>query len=384
MTNHSLAKRRKAPIDNDPVMLELASLLENQSEIPLYRQIASRIETWIEEGRLQPGYQLASERRMTDLLQVSRRTVRAALGELIQKNYVSATHGRGNFVMQPPHRRKMRFLSLERFTPEHWRVTPYYYDLVHQAEEEGNWTVHYKYAPNLEKLWEILVNPPSGYHGILIVRPVQEWVNLLLEKADKISELPIPILIASRDLTGSSLNFVSPNHFAQTWSATRKLIELGHKRIAYISGQTNVDYLRITHDGYVKAMADAGLETDPQEMLFLPTINLNTLEEQILTFLARRTFSAVVVAGSAFSSPFEKAVQKSSIVIPDQLSACLITEQYVFSNLAMRWNAYIYPDQTVITRSLKALYELSLSQTEKPIQELIAPQLTEGASFQRK
>lgn len=360
---------------------ELAQRLDAHSSVPLYRQISVQIENWIEEGRLLPGDQLASERRLTELLDVSRRTIRAALGDLIERKYVAATHGRGNFVLVPPRLRELRFLALERFSPDHWGKTSYHYDLIHEAESKINAVVHYKYAPTLEKLREILDHPPSGYHGILIIRPSQEWINELLRIQNEISEsLSLPLLVVSRNLKGTSLNFVSPDHYGQGYAATRQLLELGYRRIGFISGLLQADYMRLTFEGYLQALTEAGISGLEEDLLLFDTIEAGEVEEGVGPFLAAREFDAVVVAGSAFSIPFEKAVQHAGINIPEQLSVVLISEQHILNQLTMPWTANIYPDQTVMFRSLEVLSELGRGRLQAPVQEFIPPLSQKGAS----
>lgn len=358
--------------------LTLAEKLDANSRTPLYRQVSSGIEQWVDEGRLKPGTRLTSERRLTELLKVSRRTIRAAFASLIERHYISSTHGRGNFVLEPPSRKELRFLSLERFAPNHWHTTPYHYDLIHKAETATNTVVHYKYAPTVEKLRAILLSPPSGYHGILIARPIQDWVDVLLALDG--TPLPIPLLVDSRDLSGSGLNFISANHFAQTYQATLKLIRIGHRRIGYISGIISATYMQIARKGYFQALSEEGMERYEEDILLLETMDFSVIERALQPFLAERRFDAVVVAGSAFSMPFEKVIQASSTVIPDQLSAILITEQYTLDRLTMRWTAHVYPDLAVMQRSLEALCEIHRGQIRQPVQQLIPHITHEGAT----
>ncbi len=374
-------KTEDSTLASEKLLKGLKKCLDAHSHVPLYRQVSSQIEQWIEEGRLKQGEQLASERRMTELLKVSRRTIRAALSDLIGRHYVSASHGRGNFVLAAPSQRELRFLGLEQFSPERLGIAPCHYDLISEAEAKSNSLVHYKYAPSLEKLREILQNPPRGYDGILVHRPAQEWIHELLKLEKYLEkELPIPLLVAGRDLRGSSLNFVSQHHFDHSYEATRKLIEMGHKRIGYISGQMSVDYIKIAFDGYSQAMREAGLHIFEEDQFYFETMDATVIEEALVPFLASRKFAAVVVAGSVFSVPFENAVQRSPIVVPDQLSVILITEQYVLDGLTIRWTAHLHPNQAMALRSLEALCELSRGQIHAPVQELLPHIVIEGAT----
>ena len=65
---------------------------------PLYHQVYSAITDAIRSGRLRPGDRLPTERQFCEQLEVSRATVRRALGQLVEEGIVEAQVGRGSFV----------------------------------------------------------------------------------------------------------------------------------------------------------------------------------------------------------------------------------------------------------------------------------------------
>src|SRR3954452_15728626 len=68
---------------------------------PLYSVIANRAEARIRSGEWAPGSRLPSERELCALLDVSRATLRQALGELGERGLISRHQGRGTFVARP-------------------------------------------------------------------------------------------------------------------------------------------------------------------------------------------------------------------------------------------------------------------------------------------
>ena len=85
-------KASQAPAGPPPVELEP---LEPQ---PLKEQVSRRLRRLIEDGSLQPGQQLPSERELGEQLQVSRGTVREAIQFLQALGLVDIRHGAGTFV----------------------------------------------------------------------------------------------------------------------------------------------------------------------------------------------------------------------------------------------------------------------------------------------
>ena len=80
--------------------LRWSSLLAhwNAGRGPLYVQLGAALQDCIGGGRLAPGEQLPSERRLAELLQVSRSTVVAAYENLASEGWVSRRQGSGTHV----------------------------------------------------------------------------------------------------------------------------------------------------------------------------------------------------------------------------------------------------------------------------------------------
>ncbi|MGY4706149.1 extracellular solute-binding protein [Candidatus Bipolaricaulota sp. J31] len=71
-----------------------------QPERPLYKQLKEYIRTWIESNRLQPGDKIPTERELSQLLGVSRLTVRQAIAELVEEGILYRVQGSGTYVAE--------------------------------------------------------------------------------------------------------------------------------------------------------------------------------------------------------------------------------------------------------------------------------------------
>ena len=69
---------------------------------PLYRRIADDLRSQIETGQLEPGSQLPPEKKLGELFQASRNTIRDAIKFLINLGLVETRAGQGTFVADPP------------------------------------------------------------------------------------------------------------------------------------------------------------------------------------------------------------------------------------------------------------------------------------------
>lgn len=77
------------------------STLDSESYLPLYEQLKRSLLERIEEGHLQPGDRLPSEKELEAEFGVSRVTVRRALQDLSHEDRIIRVAGKGSFVLQP-------------------------------------------------------------------------------------------------------------------------------------------------------------------------------------------------------------------------------------------------------------------------------------------
>ncbi|MGC9522615.1 MAG: GntR family transcriptional regulator [Anaerolineae bacterium] len=73
-------------------------MLYANSPIPLYRQLYYQLREAIEDGELEVGNRLPSERQLAAEYGISRLTARKAVTLLRKEGYVRAHQGRGSFV----------------------------------------------------------------------------------------------------------------------------------------------------------------------------------------------------------------------------------------------------------------------------------------------
>ena len=90
--------------------------IDYTSSVAIYTQIAAAIRRKIEEGTLKPGDHLDTEMNICNALNVSRTTVRLAMNELEQDEYLVRRRGKGTFVTRPKVKRNLN--DLYNFTGE--------------------------------------------------------------------------------------------------------------------------------------------------------------------------------------------------------------------------------------------------------------------------
>ncbi|MEO4052803.1 GntR family transcriptional regulator [Solibacillus sp. CAU 1738] len=74
--------------------------VENKKKTPLYVEVYEKLLKLINEGVYPIGNKLPSEQELSKMMNVSRMTLRQALGFLKEDGYIETIHGQGNFIKQ--------------------------------------------------------------------------------------------------------------------------------------------------------------------------------------------------------------------------------------------------------------------------------------------
>lgn len=72
----------------------------------------------------------------------------------------------------------------------------------------------------------------------------------------------MPVVVVDRELPGANVDSVVADNAGGGWSATRHLIDLGHQRIGYIAGPSDLTLSEYRYTGYCKALEEAGIKPD--------------------------------------------------------------------------------------------------------------------------
>ncbi|GAA0340994.1 HTH-type transcriptional regulator GalR [Bowmanella denitrificans] len=179
-----------------------------------------------------------------------------------------------------------------------------------------------------------------------------------------------PVVVLNRLVKGMEENCICLNNELGGYLATKAMLELGHKQIAYISGPLFKLDVRDRLAGHQRALQEAGLVFDPglfMEGDFHEAGGVAAMEK----LLARgRSFSAVVCANDEMACGAMNCARDNRLEIPKDLSIIgfdnVIMSRYTFPHLstidfpagemgrmAARWvRKHIYQDDKLKVQNL--------------------------------
>ncbi|HEY0648436.1 LacI family DNA-binding transcriptional regulator [Phenylobacterium sp.] len=99
----------------------------------------------------------------------------------------------------------------------------------------------------------------SGVDGIILPPPLCDFADL----TRTLNEANVPAVAVATGKPPADVSAVRIDDFGAAQAMTRHLIGLGHRRIGFIKGHPNQTASRQRHEGYVAALAEAGITADP-------------------------------------------------------------------------------------------------------------------------
>ena len=111
------------------------------------------------------------------------------------------------------------------------------------------------------------IDKEKRYIDILIAKQVDGIVFISAgdetKSLRKSIEKRIPIVVADRDIENQKVNTVIVDNFIGGYEATKYLMSLGHRRIGFISGPSEISPSYERYEGYKKALLESNLIADP-------------------------------------------------------------------------------------------------------------------------
>jgi len=303
------------------------------SQRTAHRRISDEIASRIESAQYPTGSRLPSEPRLASEFGVSRGTLRQALASLRQGGYIHSIPGRGTFVRGPrPRVLESRRRVVGLIVPSVTR--PALPEVLMAIEDE----LHGRgYSLLVGTSGNTLEQEKGRVHRILgegvsglIVLPIDGRPDPALYR--KLLDEGFPLVLFDRHIVGLSIDAVLPDNVGGAFVAVSHLIELGHRRIAFISSDnlTTTSVLERLQ-GYQQALRASDLQAEP-ELIFtrLPAIPPDGADEdrviqnnahRIARFLSSRPLpTAVFALHDRIAISVLEAAAELGLRVPDDLA----------------------------------------------------------------
>ena len=241
-------------------------------------RVVSTVRQWIEQGMVTGGERLPSIQRLSQKLDVSRPTVRAALRELERDGIIRAGEKNARIIVAVPVRHSRPsmmsqticiFSDTSAQVPGYQRQSGWWSHTVASAaaavaEQGRHILVVQPNRLNDQQLREFLEEKPLGIIMIRAMAVTQAGQAMI--KA--IREAGVPLVIYGNHPRLAECDTIASDHEAGAYLLTRWLIDQGRRRIVRYHTFDRVDnqmpdWLHCRDAGHERAMREAGLEILP-------------------------------------------------------------------------------------------------------------------------
>lgn len=150
----------------------------------------------------------------------------------------------------------------------------------------------------------------------------------------------IPLIVVGRLIPSLPNQCITINNFEGAYQATRYLIEQGHRRIVHVTGILSHEDGQQRLEGYKQALADAGIEPDPQFIIEGDYTEKSGLLAVQTLILRGQPFSAVFAGNDQCAYGVRLGLFRMGIRVPDDISIIGFDDQAS--------SAYVTPPLTTV------------------------------------
>jgi LacI family transcriptional regulator len=129
-----------------------------------------------------------------------------------------------------------------------------------------------------------------------------------------------PVVAVDHNVRSSTLATVDSDNLSGAVAATEHLIGLGHRRIGFLAGRSDLESARLREQGYRRALETAGIPFDP-DLVEVGGYQPETARDAARDLLAREQRPTAIFAANDTSAIETIAVARSlGLDVPDDLS----------------------------------------------------------------
>jgi len=205
-----------------------------------------------------------------------------------------------------------------------------------------------------------------GIEGLMIISAQDEYKHI-----QGLLNINFPLVLIDRDFENFNSNVIISNNEEASYEAVKYLSELGHKRIAVLSGRQNLYSIKKRIQGYKKAVKDFNLEKNPNliagdghriEDGFNATMKLLNLKVPP---------TALILSGNLISIGALTAIQEKGLRVPQDISIIGFTDSLHSEFLSTPLSTVSHPLQEIGEKAINLLFKHIKSSKKLPFEKIM-------------
>ena len=327
-----------------------------------YQELIDYIEDLIREGTLSPGDKLYSEHKLSEMFQISRQTVRKAIGLLEEQGVVRRVRGSGTYISYD---RRENLEQKNRIAVITTYVDGYIFPKTIQGIEnvlfERGYSVQISFTGNtLDREKSILEDLicRNDVAGIIVEGTKSGLPNPNIPLYQQLMRRKIPILFINTFYPELDVPHVALNDVNAAFLAVEYLIEKGHRDIGAVlkldDGQGRLRYL-----GYLKAMEKAGYRVTDSRLIWIDTDEAKQLSYCAEKILNRAEgCSALLCYNDQVAFQLIRILTEKGIRVPEDVSVISIDDSDLALHSEVTITSLPHPKEKLGEKAAKQLLEM--------------------------
>lgn len=297
--------------------------IDTANNLPLYQLLADGLRQWILTGVLVPGERLPSSRELQKLLCISAITVKGGLNLLVEEGLLVRRPRCGTFVAEhlpgcgakidPP---PCIYIIFSNTTMESRYWSFLLRDLELQLRNVGYWACFCQLtdgliASTIASFRNCAGVVLCGYNSLACAEEFRRW------------KVPLVLIgnLDSEENVANELDMVVHNDRERAMISTRHLLDLGHRRIACVTGPGHSKFASEQKKGFVDALREYGLSATENDFFDVDALEYeNGIRTGYEIFCQRNRPSAVFAGNDYVAFGIIDTARKLGFSVPEEFS----------------------------------------------------------------
>ncbi len=285
-------------------------------DYPKYKIIKDYVINKINTKEYYPNKRIPSENEFTDLLGVSGITVRKAMAELVNEGVIYRVKGKGSFVSDNSSKTSKKLITLllsggDLHDGSYMKIimgmqkflSTKNYSLIVECSEQ-----------DINKEREIILRLiEKNVDGFVLYPDVPERS---IENYQIIKSNNIPIVMIDRYSNRFPCNYLGLNNHDAFYLATEYILNLKHKKIAFVAFEYYLSSENERFRGYCDALKNTGLEIIKENIFLQKEINIDKLAARI----RKKELTAIMCVNDRRATRLIKELIEKGIKVPEDIS----------------------------------------------------------------
>lgn len=183
----------------------------------------------------------------------------------------------------------------------------------------------------------------------------------------------IPLVVLDRRIPDIAVDMVRTDSILGAYQLTRHLIDLGHRRIAIMTGPAEVSTSTDRITGYRRAMDEAGIGEDERAVLY-GSYTINSGYQVAMRALTLKPRPTALLAGNNFIAVGTlRALRDSGVRVPEEMSVVAFDDLPSTSVVDHFLTVVSQPAYEIGAKATERLFQLLAGQGEAGAVDLVLP-----------